>query len=289
MIIHHLNCGTMYPAMNHHFHDMGSFQNWPPLVTHCLLVESQDGLLLVDTGFGSQDHANPTPFVRLFMKLSNFRLDPNETAIQQIQRLGYHPEDVCHIAVTHMHLDHVGGLPDFPHASVHIYAREYDAIYHPRSLEEKIVCRREHWAHGPHWVIHESGKRDWFGFDATPEIPLGEGTFFFLPLTGHTRGHAAVVVRYPDGWLMHCGDSYVYRGDVDPGGPNYPPKQATILKLMGLCTKAFRVLGAYSHRLRELRRNHGDCVQIFCAHDPAEFSHLSGEPIQFSNSPKGRR
>ena len=230
MKIHHLNCGTMYPLMNNWIHGMGDFLNRPPLVTHCLLVESKDGLLLVDTGFGRRDHTDPTPFVRSFMKVSNFRSDVTKTAIDQVKGLGYLPEDVRHIAITHMHLDHVGGLPDFPNARVHIYEKEYTAIYQPRIIEEKVVCRPEHWDHGPDWVVHELDEVDWFGFNCTPEVSLGEGSFFFVPLTGHTRGHSAVVIKTPDGWLMHSGDSYVYHGDVEPYNPHYPPKQVWVLK-----------------------------------------------------------
>ena len=46
--------------------------------------------------------------------------------------------------------------------------------------------------------------------------------------------------------------------------------------------KAYRALGTHSPRLRQLLRDHGDCVQTFCSHDPLEFSQLSGEPINFS-------
>jgi glyoxylase-like metal-dependent hydrolase (beta-lactamase superfamily II) len=40
--------------------------------------------------------------------------------------LGYQPQDVRHIVLTHLDLDHVGGLRDFPHAEVHVYAEELD-------------------------------------------------------------------------------------------------------------------------------------------------------------------
>ena len=40
-----------------------------PAVIHCLLVETDDGLLLVDTGWGTRDCLKPTPFMRLMMDL----------------------------------------------------------------------------------------------------------------------------------------------------------------------------------------------------------------------------
>jgi glyoxylase-like metal-dependent hydrolase (beta-lactamase superfamily II) len=174
-----------------------------------------------------------------------------------------------------MHLDHIGGLPDFPNAKVHIYAEEYQGITSPHTLEEKYICRREHWAHSSDWVIHHLGSEEWNGFKRTPEVQLGDLIFFFVPLPGHTRGHSAVVLRSQDGWLMHCGDAYVYHGDVDPDGPHYPPRHKSALKIMGLFSQAFRVLGMHSHRLRRLRKEHGECVRIFCSHDALEFKTLA--------------
>ena len=46
MKVHHLNCGTM---------QMPGF----PMVAHVLLIETDNGLVLVDTGFGLDDIAHP--------------------------------------------------------------------------------------------------------------------------------------------------------------------------------------------------------------------------------------
>lgn len=112
----------------------------------------------------------------------------------------------------------------------------------------------------------------WFGFDATPLIQIGDTSLGFIPLTGHTRGHSAVVIRTQEIWLMHCGDAYVYHGDVDLLEPHYPSRHKLALDIMGFFSYPFRVLGSHSQDLRNLIREHGDEVRIFCAHDPYEFS-----------------
>ncbi len=263
--------------MTHWVHGIGNLLNRSPLVTHCLLIETSAGLLLVDTGLGRQDIQHPTLMVRTFLGVSNYRLaidykSIKETAYQQVQQLGYQPEDVRHIAITHMHLDHVGGLPDFPNAKVHIFAKEYAGITHPKSLEERYVCRREHWAHRPKWVIHELDGDSWFGFDCTPQFKFADIAFTFVPLTGHTRGHSAIVIKTQDGWLMHCGDAYVHYGDVDPDEPHHPPRYGLTLNIMGLFSYAFREIGVHSSKLRTLLKEHGDEIQTFCSHDPLEFA-----------------
>lgn len=276
MKIHHLNCGTLRPYITPWLLGQGNLRNRPPLVTHCLLIETSAGLMLVDTGFGVRDYTHPTPLVRIFMTYSNYTRDIYETAFYQIRALGYDPGDVRQIAITHMHLDHVGGLPDFPEASVHIFGDEYRAITQPRNIEERSICRREHWAHDPLWEGHALEGDQWFGFDCTPLVRFGEIEFCFVPLRGHTRGHSGVAIQTPAGWLLHCGDAYVYHGDVQPEGPIYPPRHKLVLSMMGFI-QAFKVLGAHSPRLRQLCREHGDEVTIFCAHDALEFERLASK------------
>ena len=110
MRVRHLNCGSMHPF-------------WPRIhsIIYCLLVETNEGLLLVDTGFGINDISAPTRLMRAFTFLLRSPRDIEETAVKQVERLGYSKEDVRHVVLTHLHLDHSGGLPDFPKAAVHVH------------------------------------------------------------------------------------------------------------------------------------------------------------------------
>ena len=58
--IHHLNCGTMCPHGAPFINGHGKITDNGHMVCHCLLIESNDGLVLVDTGFGINDVKNPT-------------------------------------------------------------------------------------------------------------------------------------------------------------------------------------------------------------------------------------
>ena len=265
--IYHLNCCTIRVPAGHAMIGTGGLLGRAEGVTHCVLVETREGLLLIDTGMGQRDCLSPSPFMRWMIAIGGFPRDLEETAYVQVQRLGYSPEDLRHIALTHFHFDHAGGLPDFPWAQVHLYLSEHEAITQPRDMYERYPYRREHWAHGPQWVAHALEGDDWYGFDCTSYVDLGGAGFCFVPLTGHTRGHSGVALHISGRWLLHCGDAYTYHGDVDPVHPSWPPHGRLARLFFGL-NKAFRQIGTHSPRLRALRRAHGDQVALTCSHDP---------------------
>jgi len=274
MKIHHLNCGAFRSFGGNALIGNAKPFEWAEGVVHCLLIETDDGLLLVDTGFGLGDCLHPTRFMRWMIALSGFSRDPAEIAFQQIHSLGYDPSDVRHIAITHFHYDHVGALPDFPEATVHIYEREYEAALNPRGISERYPYRREHWAHGPRWCAHALCREEWFGFPCTSLMDLGGVRFCFVPLVGHTRGHSAVAVQAQDAWLLHCGDAYTYHGQVHPTRPRRPDYAYITLPLIQL-NKSFRVIGSHTSRLRQLLWENGDQVLLTCSHDAVEFERYS--------------
>lgn len=256
MTVHHLNCASMRPLAA------------APMVAHCLLVERPGGLLLVDTGFGSADCADPKRLGQPFRAIVRPVLDPAETAVAQVRALGHDPADVTDIALTHLDLDHVGGIADFPHARVHVHADELAAALSPTLREQGRYLEAQR-AHHPQWVTHEVAGDTWFGFGAVTAL---DDDVLLVPLRGHTRGHCGVAVRRTDGgWLLHAGDSYFHTSEKQT--PPTPP----------FALKAFQVLmgvdnrqrTANQERLRELHAAHADEVTIFSAHDPSEYAALA--------------
>jgi len=245
-------------------------------VTHCLLVKTDEGLVLVDSGLGSRDYAQPTLRVRFLFKVDHASRDPRHTALLQLPALGYAPQDVRHIVLTHLHADHDGGLPDFPWAKVHVYAREYQAATHPRrlSFNDVVGIEPKHWLHAPQWVIHDEKFEPWFGLDSLPVLGNEEPGILFVPLPGHTPGQCGVAVHTGERWLLHCGDAFVRPCQVDPVNPSSPfsswaaPFERYMFPLPARQT------------LSRLLREHGDQVTAFCSHDPNAYAELRGISLE---------
>lgn len=181
---------------------------WPPyrrIGAACLLVETNQGLLLVDAGLGLHDYEHPTRMLRDFMTVMRAVKDPEIAIVRQLARMGYKPEDVSDIVLTHLHLDHAGGLPDFPQAQVHLFRREYEAWRHPRKILE-IAYNKADFAHGPCWQLHQLQGQRWYNFDAL-RLPGIEPEVWLVPLPGHTSGHCGVALKTETGWIFQCGDS----------------------------------------------------------------------------------
>ncbi|MFC9788805.1 MBL fold metallo-hydrolase [Rhodococcus sp. NPDC127528] len=236
------------------------------LVAHCLLVEGPDGLVLVDTGFGTADVADPAGRLgRTFALATGARMSAADTAIAQVRALGLDPRDVRDIVLTHLDADHAGGISDFPWARVHVHRDELATARgrHGRLGRTRYSVRQ--WQHDPQWVEHAAGGDDWFGFESVQAV--GEDVLL-VPLRGHTAGHCGVAVRRPSGgWFLHAGDGYFFRGEKHTP-PSSPPGIRVFQTVMEM-DRGARL--ANQDRLRELHAGNGDEVTIFCAHDEVEF------------------
>jgi glyoxylase-like metal-dependent hydrolase (beta-lactamase superfamily II) len=149
MRIHHLNTGTMCPVGRRFVNGSGGVLQRARLVCHCLLLETNDGLALVDTGIGMDDIARSDRLGRKWVRQTAPRLDPAETAVAQVRALGYAPADVRHLLLTHLDRDHAGGIPDFPNAKVHLHRAEYEMAVAHRIAAPKGRYVADQWQHGP--------------------------------------------------------------------------------------------------------------------------------------------
>ena len=81
----------VYPA------DENNLANWS---MRCLLVEDEDRLILIDNGIGDKQDEK---FLR------HYHLNGDDTLEGSLAKLGYTPDDITDMILTHLHFDHCGG------------------------------------------------------------------------------------------------------------------------------------------------------------------------------------
>ncbi len=268
MVIHHLSCGVMHPIGGLLLNGQAAAGGPAKLICHCLLLEMDQRLVLVDTGFGLDDMHDLTGRIgRLPSSIFRIEQDPTRTAIRQIQALGFDPHDVRDIVLTHLDFDQSGGLPDFPWANVHVLDLEHQAAMHPASLMERNRYSAAHFRHSPLWSLHTISRGErWFGFDNVRALPDAEADVLLIPLFGHTRGHCGVAVQGPQGWLLHAGDAIFHHDELDPVQPDAPLGVRVIEHLMKDDTDALEMNQSL---LRQLAHEQQGKMRIVCSHDPA--------------------
>ncbi|MCH2464637.1 MAG: MBL fold metallo-hydrolase [Gemmatimonadetes bacterium] len=183
-------------------------QNRIPLALRCLVIESPDELVLVDTGIGNKESEK-------FHDLYGVENAGNPTRLEDgIQAAGFIPEDVGIVLCTHLHFDHAGGntfqdsagdiRPAFQNARYVVQRGEFDFAH---SESERIRASYLRHNFDP---LEEAGLWD-FVEGATEIIP---GVRVLLT-PGHTPYHQSVLIESD-------GETACFLADVCPTAAHLP-------------------------------------------------------------------
>lgn len=95
---------------------------WAESPVTCMLIENEDGLVLFDTG------CHPDAMTSRWDEGNKLRtpvtIGETEGVLNALKILGYRPEDVTHIVLSHLHEDHAGCIEFFDHAELLVSDRE---------------------------------------------------------------------------------------------------------------------------------------------------------------------
>lgn len=261
--IHHLNCGSFcpltVPIINPHPVEASC---------HCLLVETDNGLVLIDSGYGTLDVLHPTERLGLSSLILGVKMKLEDTALEQVKKLGFSPQDVQHIVLTHLDPDHLGGVHDFPWAQVHLFEDEFHTV---RQLSQKSKkyrqrFRPQNWPNTDKWNFYPAKGESWYGFESVRDLSNLPSEILMIPLTGHSPGHCGIAIQQKDKWLVHGGDSYFQRAEITS---DYLSLPASFQIYQSLIATNNRDRLDNQKRLRELLNKQKN-IEIFCSHDMTE-------------------
>lgn len=189
-------------------------RNRIPMSMRCLLIEHDDGLVLIDSGVGNKETTKFHDIYGIENVASTDAL-PGRTALEAgIQRAGFSVDDVSLVINTHLHFDHAGGntwrneagdvLATFPKAR---YVVQRGEVEYARRANERTSA-----SYFPHnWdPIFAAGNFDLV--DGEPELRPG---IRLRRTPGHTPHHQSVI-------LSSGGETLCFLGDVVPTTHHLP-------------------------------------------------------------------
>jgi glyoxylase-like metal-dependent hydrolase (beta-lactamase superfamily II) len=147
---------------------------------NCLLIETPSGRVLVETGIGE----------RVDEKTRAMRSYEGPWIAAALENVGFLPESVNVVAMSHLHFDHAGGLlrangeKAFPHATIVAQKAEWEVALgeNPRLIASYVQPELR--------LVEAWGKQGWT--DGEKEVLPGVSV---VPTGGHSTGHQAVIVR----------------------------------------------------------------------------------------------
>jgi glyoxylase-like metal-dependent hydrolase (beta-lactamase superfamily II) len=218
-----------------------------------VLRHPQFGMYIVDTGVQRAIRDEPEKaalqgFVARYMHLERMHV---RTALGDFLHMTKEP--LRGVFLTHMHLDHISGMPDVPHGTP-IFVGPGET--HDRALQNGIVS-----SNTDRELAHQAPIEEWtfmpdddHRFDGLLDV-FGDGSVWAIYVPGHTKGSTAYVVRTPTGPVLLTGDTchtaWGWNNEVEPGGftADHDANKASL------------------HALKELSKEHPNMV-VHLGHQP---------------------
>jgi N-acyl homoserine lactone hydrolase len=177
-----------------------------PLPIYAWLIEHREGLIAVDTGETSRvKDAGYFPRWHPYFKLGLREwVAPEEEIGPKIRALGFSPDDVRWVLMTHLHADHAGGLAHFPESEILVCRSEFENASGFMGKARGFLPHR--W---PQWFSPRLFELDQEPFGPFPRsLPVTEaGDVTIVTTHGHTNGHVSVVLEEGPRSVFFAGDA----------------------------------------------------------------------------------
>lgn len=198
-----LRCGsTAAPAC---FAVRGAFSLAPRMLAHsAVLIRHPKATFLYDTGLCADIHHFLKDQPLWFRKVLGSYVMEMPIGMH-LQQQDLEPQDLDFAIMSHLHWDHVSGIPDLPDVPLRIHRIEYEAgqqklLSQNRGLVKRLL------GSNPIELYDLSGP-EYAGFQASYDL-FGDGSIILVPLPGHTAGQVGMFIHRANGaHLFLIGDA----------------------------------------------------------------------------------
>jgi N-acyl homoserine lactone hydrolase len=164
------------------------------------LVQHPEGNVLFDSGGHPSLIDNPRDRLGPAANAFEIVMKPGDDVVSQLAAVGIEPADVEHVAHSHLHYDHAGGIGFFTDATFYVQGRELEFAHCPPAYQREIYIPAD-FDLPVRWK-ELTGEWDIFG----------DGRVVLFPTPGHTAGHQSMLVRLDDRVIILVADaSYLPR------------------------------------------------------------------------------
>jgi glyoxylase-like metal-dependent hydrolase (beta-lactamase superfamily II) len=173
----------------------------PPRPINVYVIEHAKGLVLFDTG---QDRASVTDNSYfpggvtgvIYDHLARFHIGEGETLEGQLDTLGYSAADVETAILSHLHQDHIGGIPKLKGADLLVSAAEWQELSR-FAPEPRGFLRKHIMIPGLTWRQISFEPTNDPTLTPFPELldVVGDGSLVILLTPGHTAGSVSLLIR----------------------------------------------------------------------------------------------
>ena len=174
----------------------GAFSLAPRLISHsAVLIRHPKGTFLYDTGLSSDIYSYLQEQSFFFKNvLGKFTFE--QSIASHLQNLSLKPHDLDFVLLSHLHWDHVSGVPDLPGVPLRIHCVEYDSAHYGlldmhKGLVRSLLCDN------PVELFDCEGPA-YEGFNTSHDL-FGDGSILLVPLPGHTAGNTGMLIRRANG------------------------------------------------------------------------------------------
>ncbi len=220
------------------------------------LIDHPKGKVLFDTGNAFETvHEKETHWEGIVQAYDPV-MSEEQWCANAIKKVGCEPEDISYVILSHLHLDHAGGVGHFPNARYIVQREELHFAYVPDPYMKAAYIRKD-FDKDVDWLILEGWKHD--GFDL-----FGDNSIIIYFTPGHTPGHQSVLLNLKNsGPMLFAADACYTQENLENG------------ILPGLMWNAAETVRSVE-KMRYLQETRG--AKIITGHDPVAWSQLKKAP-----------